>query len=231
MSNLIDIVTNSTETLIKEAGVTNKLEFQDEKGNSIPEGVPYHIHITTDKKYFYMTSGKHESSSIIIFRVSGEVSNFVKYRNLKSTKRQEYITENRTTPTELDYKLGTFTLYFAKKVNDKTSKVFQINREDYKRHTPMYSKVPLTLFIYGERNDVEKKNFRRINVANSRLKGVESVVTPLEFFRPVKDKKEDVEERIKNRITGKTTQPEMTSGGGSTSGGSTSGGSSSGGGY
>ena len=199
MSNLIDIINNSTETLIKEAGVTNKLEFEDEKGNSIPEGIPYHIHITTDKKYFYMTSGKHESSSIVIFKVSGGASNFIKYRNLKGSKRQVYLTENRTTPTELDYSIGTLTLYFAKKANDKNSKVFQISKEDYKRHTPMYSKIPLTLFIYGERNDIEYRNFRRINVANSRLRGVENAITPLEFFRPVNDKKEDVEERIKNR--------------------------------
>mgnify|MGYP003123533996 CR=1 FL=1 len=152
-----------------------------------------------------------KSSSIVIFKVSGGASNFIKYRNLKGSKRQVYLTENRTTPTELDYSIGTLTLYFAKKANDKNSKVFQISKEDYKRHTPMYSKIPLTLFIYGERNDIEYRNFRRINVANSRLRGVENAITPLEFFRPVNDKKEDVEERIKNRITAQTTQPEITS--------------------
>jgi len=230
-NQIINLINEDTETLIKEAGVTNKLEFEDKKGNPIPEGIPYHIHITTDKKYWYMTSGKHESSSIIIFKVGGEVSDFVKYRALRGSKRQEYLTENRIKPTEINYKTGAFTLYFAKQTNDKTSKVFQISREDFDRDTPMYNKVPLTLLIYGERNDVEYKNFRRINVANSRLKGVENAITPLEFFRPVKEKKEDVEERIKNRVTRKTTQPEMTSGGGSTSGGSTSGGSSGGGGY
>ena len=63
---LINIITNSTQKVIKSAGITEKLQFVDEFDNPVPEGIPYHIHITTDKSYFYMTSAQHETSSIVI---------------------------------------------------------------------------------------------------------------------------------------------------------------------
>ena len=50
----------------------------------------YHIHITTDKSYFYMTSNEHESNSILIFRADGNDSDYVKYRNLVGSKNQKY---------------------------------------------------------------------------------------------------------------------------------------------
>ena len=111
---LVNIVNNSTQHLIKSAGVTKKLEFADEIGNPIPEGIPYHIHITTNKNYFYMTSNEHEANSIIIFRNDGQDSDYVKYRKLKGSKSQKYLDENRTIPTLRDYENGFFTMYFAR---------------------------------------------------------------------------------------------------------------------
>ena len=52
---LINIITNNTQQVIKSAGVTKQLEFVDGDNNPVPEGIPYHIHITTEKNYFYMT--------------------------------------------------------------------------------------------------------------------------------------------------------------------------------
>ena len=183
---LIQIINNSTEKKIIDAGVTKKLEFIDVSDNPVPEGIPYHIHITTDKKYWYMTGSSHEDVSILIFKVAGGVPDFVKYRNLVGSKREEYLTEQRTIPNNLDYKKGFITLFFARQANASDEKVFEISKNDFDKETPFYDKVRLELKIFGDEEEVGIFNIRRINVANSRLRGIEYVVRPLQYFRPLK---------------------------------------------
>ena len=183
---LIQIINNSTEKKIVDAGVTKKLEFIDASNNPVPEGISYHIHITSDKKYWYMTGSNHEDVSILIFKVAGGVPDFVKYRNLVGSRKQEYLTEQRTIPNNLDYESGFITLFFARQSNVLDEKVFEISVDDYIKDTPFYSKVSLELKIFGDEEEVEIFNIRRINVANSRLRGIEYVVRPLQYFRPLK---------------------------------------------
>jgi hypothetical protein len=196
-NELIQIINNSTEKKITDAGITKKFEFIDKNSNSIPEGIPYHIHITTDKKYWYMTSSDHEGDSILIFKVKGDIPDYVKYKNLVGSERQEYLTEQRSIPNDLDYKSGYIRLFFARQANAEDEKVFEISEHDFRKDTPFYSKVSLQLKIFGERNEVEMFNLRRMNVANSRLRGLEYVVQPLQYFRPIKETTDDVKERLK----------------------------------
>ena len=212
---LIQIINNSTEKKIADAGITERLEFIDKDSNPVPEGIPYHIHITTDKKYWYMTSANHEGNSILIFKVSGGVPDFVKYRSLVGSKKQEYLTERRTVPNNLDYKKGFITLFFARQANTPDEKVFEISEHDFGKDTPFYSKVSLELKIFGERNEVEVFNIRRMNVANSRLRGIEYVVQPLQYFRPIKETVDDVKERLKKYQQVSSGTSDTTSGGGS----------------
>ena len=92
---LINIITKDTETLIKSAGITEHLEFVDGNKNPIPAGIPYHIHITSDKGYWYMTSNEHETDSILIFKADGNDPSFVRYRKLYGSNRQTYLYESR----------------------------------------------------------------------------------------------------------------------------------------
>ena len=183
---LIQIINNSTEKKIIDAGVTKKLEFIDGSDNPVPEGISYHIHITSDKKYWYMTGSNHEDVSILIFKVAGGVPDFVKYRNLVGSRKQEYLTEQRTIPNNLDYKKGFITLFFARQANVLDEKVFEISVDDYTQDTPFYSKVSLELKIFGDEEEVANFNIRRINSANSKLRGLEYVVQPLQYFKPIK---------------------------------------------
>lgn len=195
--DLIKIINNSTEKKIADAGITKKFEFTDINRNPVSEGIPYHIHITTDKKYWYMTNAKHGTDSLLIFRVGGDIPDYVKYRNLVGSRSQEYLTEQKTVPNNLDYESGYITLFFARQANTPDEKVFEISEHDFRRDTPFYSKVSLELKIYGERNEVEIFNIRRMNVANSRLRGLEYVVQPLQYFRPIKETTDDIKERLK----------------------------------
>ena len=208
--------------MINNAGVTKKLEFIDEFDIPVPEGIPYHIHITNDKSYWYMTSGKHEIASILIFKVNGKTSDFVKYRNLIGSRNQEYLSETRRAPLLSDYERGFFTLYFARQANDRSAKIFEITRDEFLKDTPFYIKTDLTLRITGEKSSVSNTNVARILSRQKRgIPGIADIISPLQFYRPSKNTKESVQDRLKNY---KQETPSSTSGG-------STGGSSGGGGY
>ena len=154
---LIDIITQNSFEVIKSAGITKKDEFIDTNENKIPEGIPYHIHRTYDKQEYYMTSAEHESTSILIFKNKGKLSDFYKYKLLVGKKSQIYLKETRTLPSEHDYERGFITLYFAKLASDRSSKVFQISENDYQQQSPLYDKVSVSLKISGTKNDVFSK--------------------------------------------------------------------------
>jgi hypothetical protein len=218
--SLIKIINNSTQEMINNAGVTKKLEFIDEFDIPVPEGIPYHIHITDDKSYWYMTAGKHETASILIFKVGGKESDFVKYRNLIGSRRQEYLSETRRAPLLSDYERGFFTLYFARQANDRDAKVFEISRDDFREDTPFYIKIDLTLRITGEKSSVSNTNVARILSKEKRgIPGIADIISPLQFYRPSKNTKESVQDRLKNY---QQETPSSTSAGGS--GGSSGGG-------
>tara|TARA_R100000234_G_scaffold115924_1_gene92384 strand:+ start:13 stop:627 length:615 start_codon:yes stop_codon:yes gene_type:complete len=182
---LIQIINNSTEKKIIDAGVTKKLEFIDGNDNPVPEGIPYHIHITSDKKYWYMTGSDHKDVSILIFKVTGNIPDFVKYRNLVGSKKQEYLTEQRTIPNSLDYESGFIHLFFARQANSLTEKIFEISEDDYKKDTPFYEKVVLELKIYGEEGEVKRFNENRIFLVDMQMPGIRMVVQPLQYFKPM----------------------------------------------
>ena len=217
----LTIINNSAQEVIKNAGVTEKLQFMDEFTNPVPEGIPYHIHITTEKNYFYMTSNEHESNSIVIFRNDGNDSDYVKYRKLVGSENQKYLTESRTAPTPINYENGYVTLFFARQANDIDAKVFEISKDDYSLKTPFYIKTSVTLKITGDKRSAQLNNARLILRADTILRGLNIVVTPLQYFKTDKDTKQSVQDRLKNY---KQVIPSSTSGG-------SSGGSSGGGGY
>ena len=218
---LIKIINNSTQEIIKNAGITKKLEFIDEFDNPVPEGIHYHIHITSDKGYWYMTSGEHEINSILIFKVGGKVNDLVKYRKLIGRKSQEYLSENRTIPTLRDYENGFLTMYFARQANDRNAKIFEISRDDFLKVTPFYIKTDLVLRIIGEKNSVSQTNNSRILSRQRSIPGLSNIVSPLQYFKPSRNTKQSVQNRLKSY---KQETPSSTSGG-------SSGGSSGGGGY
>ena len=232
---LINIITQDTETLIKSAGTTEHLEFIDSDRNPIPTGIPYHIHITTDKSYWYMTSAEHETDSILIFKADGNDPSFVRYRKLYGSERQTYLYESRYIPTEIDYRQGSIQLYFAKPANDTSAKVFEISQEDFSKETSNYLKTQINFIIKGERNDVETRNQRLIDSKDLQLPGLKEVLQPLRFFQPSKPTKEDVIARLESFVQERTEEPTTpttttTTSTTSYSGGGSSGGSSGGGG-
>ena len=216
----IDIITRNSFETIRSAGFTKRDEFVDINDNKIPEGIPYHIHRTRDKQEFYMTSEKHESKSILIFKEKGGITDFYRYKSLIDKKSEIYLQETPTIPTETDYERGFINLYFARQANDINSKIFEITSDDYVRKTPFYEKITLNLKITGNIQNVYSENTSEIKSNSIYFPKLSLVVSPLKHYKS-------------SRFS--TSSPSSTSGGstGGSSGGSyggSSGGSSGGGG-
>ena len=211
----IDFINNNTREVIKRAGVTKKREFFDVRGNAINEGVPYHIHNTYDNETYYMSGEEHEISSILMFKTNDD-SMLSRYKNLVEKQKTIYLNEKRSIPSELDYDRGFFVMYFARQANDKNAKIFEITENDFKRTTSFYIKQIIQLRITGDRESVEKDN--KLIIDRFQLN---NVISPLQFYKPSKNTKESVQDRLKNY---QQVIPSSTSGG-------SSGGSSGGGGY
>ena len=194
---------------------TKKREFFDIQKNFVNEGVPYHIHNTYDNETYYMTGKEHEITSILIFK-KNDKSMIDIYKKLTGKQRTIYLNETRSTPSEIDYDRGFFVMYFARQANDKNSKIFEIAEKDFKRTTSFYIKRIIELKITGDRDLVEKNN--KLIIDRFQLN---NVISPLQFYRPSKNTKESVQDRLKNY---QQVIPSSTSGG-------SSGGSSGGGGY
>jgi len=203
---LINLITKNSFEVIKSAGITKKEEFVDVNKNKIPSGIPYHIHRTRDKQEFYMTSEKHESTSILIFKSSGGLSDFYRYKTMVDKKSELYLSETPTLPTQSDYERGFINLYFARQANDKGSKIFQITKEDYDLKTPFYDKTRLNLKIVGDEQIVYSQNTREIKSKAIFFPGLSLVVSPLIHY---------------NQSVFSTSSPSSTSGG--SSGGSSGG--------
>ena len=90
-----------------------------------------------------MTSNQHETDSILIFKADGNDPSFVRYRKLLGSERQNYLYESRYVPTEIDYRQGSISLYFAKPANDTSAKVFEISQDDFLKDTTNYTKIQI----------------------------------------------------------------------------------------
>ena len=180
---LIDIITQNSFEVIKSAGITKKDEFIDTNENKIPEGIPYHIHRTYDKQEYYMTSAEHESTSILIFKNKGKLSDFYKYKLLVGKKSQIYLKETRTLPSEHDYERGFITLYFARQANDENAKIFEISQNDFELQTPFYEKIALELKITGNEDNVISFNEVAIETIDALLPGLSLIVSSLKHYR------------------------------------------------
>ena len=116
-------VHSKTVRIVTDAGIVPDNSSFLYKSNDTPvkKGTAYHIHYTTDFKEVYMTGPKHQPTSRIIKPLfkKGDYENYANNRGEKYSLLKPRMI--RGTPKTTDYVAGTFTRYFAKKLNDETS--------------------------------------------------------------------------------------------------------------
>jgi len=104
----------------------------------VKKGVYYHIHYTTDLEEYYMTGKHHTIFSRIIRPIKSEL--MTDFSIYSKEKKREYVflyeKPYRSNPSPEDYRNGYFMRYFAKRVNDPSVPVFEVN-ETF--NTPLYN--------------------------------------------------------------------------------------------
>ena len=87
-------------------------------------------------------------------------------------------------------------MYFARQANDINAKIFEISEKDFLRKTPFYRKISISLSITGDKDLVEENNRIEIFKRHLIMPGLSDVVAPLQYYKPNKNTKESVQDRL-----------------------------------
>lgn len=167
------------------------------KSNRTPvkKGVPYHIHYTTDFKQVYMTGEKHQISSRIILPLKGK-NDYEKYSQDRavnySLMKPRMV---RPTPKPSDYLAGNFTRYFAKRLNDESETIVEVNSQFT---SPLYEVISLTWQIRGNLRTIYRTNYLTAQSFSSTLPQIaRALANPLEYVKiPEVSTQIDIKQRL-----------------------------------
>ncbi len=195
----------NTDRVIHDAGVVERYgDFTYQDGANVPVGESYHIHYSRiGKTEIYMTGEKHDKTSLIINRVRGNTV-FGQYMDAKpNAKGYNYLSEFVFKITNKHRKVGVARRYFAKEVNRSNSRIFEIEKPDFTKVTPLYTKTQLKWTLSDNKELMEKKNIEQIN--NAVLKGfvsLEYALNPIEgYIGKSVSTKEELAEKLKGIVS------------------------------
>jgi len=174
----------------------NQLRF--ENGKVLDKGFPYHIHYTKTLDEFYMSEAVHNSNSQLLTPINIDTSNFG-YYNVLNKQSPMKLNNKVSTPTENDYKKGSYKRYFAKQGNDKNQPPFEISKQDYQTSS-LYNYVELRWYIKGERSYVYGRNIKEINIASISIPNLNRILSPYQWYRYDKDGDLSEAEKIRRSL-------------------------------
>ena len=183
------------KTVRTESGfVTEENQFIYNDGKSVPKGISYHIHYTSDLKEYFMTDHEHTVTSKVINKVDSQ-TDFTTYQLLKG-QTPMLLNGSVTAPSKKDIGKGYYIRYFAKKVNDKSP--FEIKKSDMNK-SPLYEYTSVVWHFRGSASAVNAQNRIALDLAELRLEGMKNAIPDLQFFveqAPTRPPREIVEERL-----------------------------------
>ena len=181
-----------------ESGIAKKWEFiymkdYNEDGTEYPlrKGRRYIVHYDTNKNETYTD----EKNNILIRRNNHTL--YSQYKKVKSISREVYLKPYQIYLTEKMIKKGTITRYFVKYIHDIDKSIFEVSKQGFQTAGSLYKKVSLDWSLTGDIFEVSKKNKRTLLVKESRFKGIQDFLDPLEFYQKVLTPKDVVREKLK----------------------------------
>jgi len=181
----IEKIDKKTDFKIPFAGVTKIGEFAyKEHGGSVRPDLNYHIHYTNSKSEIFMLGGIHSSSTKIIEKIGGSKSLFKRYGEISISSKDKYPITTLAKPSKSDYRIGTFTRYFAQSLTNTAADIFEVSEEDYDSKNNLYTYITFEWRISGAKQEIMRDNQKTINVANTELPGIFRKLSPFNFWRP-----------------------------------------------
>ena len=166
--------------------LTKKSDFVYADNDSfVPENKTYSVYYLTDKSKLYFTNLLTSNYVRQLIRVK-DFDLYEQYTNIKSSNREIYPLNYKVELKDDDYSTGLIQRYFIQKGNDINAKVFEISEEDYNKKLTLYNKTSFKWVITGIKEDVRRQNTITIRNAERNYKGINKILTPLQYWRPSK---------------------------------------------
>ena len=176
--------------------LTKKSDFVYADNDSfVPENKTYSVYYLTDKSKLYFTNLITSKYVRELIRVK-DFDLYEQYTNIKSSNREIYPLNYKVELKDDDYSTGLIQRYFIQKGNDINAKVFEISEEDYNKKLTLYNKTSFKWVITGIKEDVRRQNTITIRNAERNYKGINKILTPLQYWRPSKDTPVTLEKKL-----------------------------------
>jgi hypothetical protein len=114
------------------------------------------------------------------------IRRFDKLASLPNDFRQTDIKPSVTIPTFSNYEDGYVVRYFAQKINDEGSPVFEIDRKTFSglSNNVFFRVVDLDWVLKGEERDVKEMNFKSVKYASQKLPAIQLYLPNfLQFYK------------------------------------------------
>ena len=176
--------------------LTKKSDFVYADNDSfVPENKTYSVYYLTDKSKLSFTNLLTSNYVRQLIRVK-DFDLYEQYTNIKSSNREIYPLNYKVELKDDDYSTGLIQRYFIQKGNDINAKVFEISEEDYNKKLTLYNKTSFKWVITGIKEDVRRQNTITIRNAERNYKGINKILTPLQYWRPSKDTPVTLEKKL-----------------------------------
>jgi len=192
---IIEDINNRTVRVITGL-VAEKNEFRDRRRIPIKKGTNYHTHYTSDNDEIYMTLNKHGVFSKIIYPIDKQKS-LIGYYNTLNQQSPMVLKSKVTTPNIVDYGVGMFNRFFARKTNDERKIPFEIAGDDMNT-SPLYDYINISWYLTGTPESVELANRRRTELAVKQWPNIGGLLNPFQYYRKIID--QTPEEIMKDRL-------------------------------
>ena len=181
----------TTQNLITQ---DSEFVYTDNYG-TVPENKNYSMYYLTDKRELYFT-GLITSKYVRQLTRKKNYTLYSQYSNIKGLKRENYPSNYSLKLKDSDYSDGSIQRYFIQKANDVNSKIHEISKEDFSKNLTLYNKIMIDWTISGAKEDAVLENLENIADAEQAFKGINKILTPLQYWRPSKDTPVTLEKKL-----------------------------------
>ena len=190
--NTIEQINERTVRVVKPEFAADVDQFYYADGKPVKEGTGYHIHYTDDFEEYYMTGVSHEKEvSKLIYPINIR-TNFSIYTQLNKPQKLNLEAKSGV-PNDKDYSKGFIIRCFAKKGNETSSPIFEIDKKDFQK-SPLYRYVRLKWLISGKKESVGKRNSKAIEKASEIFPSIKKYLSPFQYYKQKEadETKEDI---------------------------------------
>ena len=176
--------------------ITQDSEFvYTDNNGTVPANKNYSVYYLTDKRELYFTGLLTSNYVRQLTRIKNHTL-YSQYTKIRSSNRENYPSSYKPQLKDSDYSDGSIQRYFIQKANDVNSKIHEISKEDFSKNLTLYNKIMIDWTISGAKEDAVLENLENIADAEQAFKGINKILTPLQYWRPSKDTPVTLEKKL-----------------------------------